>query len=44
MSKIKQAYLRLLEALDKDGDLTATPIYDKLEREWAERGFAPIGK
>lgn len=44
MASIKDLYLRLLEKLDKDGDLTQTPIFDRLEREWAERGYAPIGK
>lgn len=44
MSKLKEAYLRLLERLDKDGDLTQTPIFDKLEREWETKGFPPIGK
>ena len=44
MSKLKDMYLRLLEKLDSDGDLTQTPIFDKLEREWEAKGFLPIGK
>ena len=44
MSKIKEAYQRLLQIMDRDEELTDTPIFDRLEREWAERGFEPIGK
>lgn len=44
MSKLKEAYLRLLEKMNKDEELTDTPIFDRLEREWVERGFEPIGK
>jgi hypothetical protein len=44
MGKLKDAYLKLLERLDADGDLTQTPIFDKLEREWEAKGFLPIGK
>jgi hypothetical protein len=47
MGLIKEIYMHyknLLAGLDADGDLTQTPIFDRLEREWAERGFAPIGK
>ena len=44
MATIKDMYLRLLEKMSKDEELTDTPIFDSLEREWAERGFQPIGK
>jgi len=44
MSKLKQAYIRLLEIMNRDEELTKTPIYDALEREWVARGFLPIGK
>lgn len=44
MSKIKEAYQRLLDMMNKDEELTDTPIFDALEREWVERGFSPIGK
>lgn len=44
MSKLKDLYVRLLEQMNRDEKLTDTPIFDRLEREWAERGFDPIGK
>lgn len=44
MATIKDMYLRLLEKMNKDEELTDTPIFDRLEREWVERGFEPIGK
>lgn len=44
MATLKEMYLRLLDKMNKDEELTDTPIFDRLEREWVERGFEPIGK
>lgn len=41
---IYQQYKDMLTSLDRDGDLTETPIFDRLEREWEAKGFVPIGK
>lgn len=47
MALIKEIYMHyrdLLAGLDRDEELSDTPIFDRLEREWEAKGFVPIGK